>query len=205
MSGAGLLAPGTGRPSAAGRARGPRPSCLAGPPHGSPARLEMSLASGKTEMPAAHSRPFQPQTLVRRAFLRIKGCISRAYPVPLPFEESRIRRSQEPALVPCPRRAETCSGRRGSARGHGQFSDCSRHALTSSLGSASLHSTPRLGAPSSGLSGIQKPWNQTACKTGLTTPREGPRPLFWSRENSGPRFSCSEETPSSPKLCCYLP
>ena len=175
---------------------------LAGPPHGSPAHLEMSLASRKTEMQAAHSRHFQPQTLVRRAFLRIKGCISRAYPVPLPFEESRIRRSQEPALVPCPRRAERCSGRRGSALGPGQFSDCSRHVLTSSLGSASLHSTPRLGAR---LSGIQKPWNQIACKTGLTTQREGPRPLFWSRENSGPLFSCSEEIPSSPKLCRYLP
>lgn len=165
----------------------------------------MGLASGKTEMQAAHSRHFQPQTLVRRAFLRIKGCRSLAYPVPLPFGESRIRRRQEPAFVPCPRRAESCSGRRGSARRHGQFSDCSRHVLTSSLDSASLHSIPCLGAPSSGLSGIQKPWNQIACKTGLTTQREGPRPLFWSDENWGPIFSCSEEPPSSPKLCRYLP
>lgn len=176
-----LLAPGTGRPSAPGCARAPQvfPIWLGLPePHGSPAHLEMGLASGKTEMQAAHSRHFQPQTLVRRAFLRIKVCRSLAYPVPLPFGESRIRQSQKPALVPCPRRAESCSGRRGSARRHGQFSYCSHHVLTSSLGSASLHSTPRLGVPSSGLSGIQKPRNQIECKTGLTTQREGPRPLF---------------------------
>ena len=87
-------------------------------PHGSPAYLKMGMASGKTKMQAAHSRHFQPQSLVRRTFPRIKGCRSLAYPVHSPFGESRIRRSQEPALAPRSRRPESCTGQRASARGH---------------------------------------------------------------------------------------
>lgn len=115
-----LLAPGTGHPSAPGCARAPQvlPFWLGLPkPHGSPAYLGMGMASGKTKMQAAHSRRFQPQTLVRRTFPRIKGCRSLAYPVHSPLGESGIRRSQEPALVPHPRRPESCTGQRASARG----------------------------------------------------------------------------------------
>lgn len=97
----------------------PGPPPLAGPPGATwePGSSRDGMASGNTKRQTAHSRYVQPQTLVRRAFLRLRGCRSLAYLVHSPFGGSRTRRSQEPALVPSSRRAEGCTGWRGFACG----------------------------------------------------------------------------------------